>query len=199
MNADPTDRSVSLMLEEYKSLQAQMAAALQAQRSSLFSGASLAAVLLGGLNVWDKPFVAWVVFVALVPLLGAFVLMAWIDEALRALGAARYLAYVEARLNQLVAAPDAFTWERQLHIRPSWFSWITYDRLAVVLAITTIVFASILLSDYRGTHLTDDEQAAFPLSSTTVHTATALSAILAAGLFLFILRALIRSERLRAG
>jgi len=111
---------LTVALEEYKALRAEIIEAIQAQRTIMQLGITGVSVLIG-LGVQRVPsLLATVILALLVPAVAVFITTAAWGELLRAARASSFLAMREGIINEQVASMDrpAMAWESWLRRQP---------------------------------------------------------------------------------
>jgi hypothetical protein len=110
------DDWLAVVMDEYRTLRAEIIAALGMQQSALALGAlALGGTVLAGLNAWpdEKSTLPLIVFVVVVPLVSYVASSIWLAEYSRAMRAGAFLVSVEEKVNDKLRK-DALTWETSL-------------------------------------------------------------------------------------
>src|SRR5918912_1379632 len=117
------DDWLAIVMDEYRTLRAEIIAALGMQQSALALGSlALGGVALAGLNAWpDEDSTLPLVVFFVVPLVSYIALSIWLAEYSRAMRAGAFLVDVEAKVNKKLRKAsdepewtDALTWETSL-------------------------------------------------------------------------------------
>lgn len=114
---DRTSQALASSFEEYRTLRAEITAALASQHAVLSYGIAalgLSTIAVG--NAWQRaPAFAGFVLMTVIPSGIFLVVMLWGTELARMRRAGRYIAqHVEPRINDLAHTPYALSWERWL-------------------------------------------------------------------------------------
>jgi len=94
------DDWLSVVLQEYQAIRAEILASLQTQQSALaFGTATIGILAAAAVNVWKDKIVPEMVFLGAIPTLTYFVLVIWMGEVARMLRAGGFMLQLENRVN----------------------------------------------------------------------------------------------------
>jgi hypothetical protein len=146
---------IEAALAEYEAHRAEVLAQGAAQQQHLALGATAVGVVVAGaFNVWDERLLATIAFMAVVPILSAFVLVQWAGSTAAMMRVGGYLEALETAIGSSLSAPaPVLTWEASLasrHPDRRWrpqAGWSDFGALAIF---ALLAGGSLALGAYRG-------------------------------------------------
>jgi hypothetical protein len=144
---------LSATLAEYKAVWDEKMATMDTQQSTLRIGTAIVgAMLVAGLNLWEKPILPEFILLFLVPAVSYLSLIIWMGELQRMVRCKIFLAALEQSINKALSdAPVPLMWEswlrrQQEHKYPHILKW---NYRAVLVIFLLIAIASVALGLYK--------------------------------------------------
>lgn len=156
IEADPRRAPwIEAAMGEYEAHRAEVLAQGAAQQQHLALGATAVGVVVAGaFNVWDERLLATIAFLAVVPILSAFVLVQWAGSAAAMMRVGVYLEQLETAIGTAVSAPTpVLTWEvtlAQMRPRQWWKPQAGWSDAGAVAIFALLAGGSLALGAYRG-------------------------------------------------
>ena len=151
------DDWLSVVLQEYQAIRAEILASLQTQQSALaFGTATIGILAAAAVNVWKDKIVPEMVFLGAIPTLTYFVLVIWMGEVARMLRAGGFMLQLENRVNGYfshkgVARP--LEWETRMRGKvprdPDRRPMYVWNYRAIIWLFLLLSVASICIGTYR--------------------------------------------------
>lgn len=146
---------VSVVMEEYKSIQTERIDAIKGQQTTFnFGTATIGVLTATSFTVWEKPLLPDLIFTAFQPLTSYLILAVWIGEVSRMMRAGYFISLIENKINSHLKVEDALSWENWLRKkrRHRKTNQMKLNYLAISALFLSLALVSIVIGNYKFFH-----------------------------------------------